>query len=75
MKSDLDRLMTGAGIDTIVVTGGVSGNPSMYYMTNGAAVTSGMVVRARGREPVLLHGPMEREEAERTQIPNHRASH
>ena len=63
MKRDLDRLMEERGLDAVVVGGATHGNPAMYYMTNGAALTGGHVIKKRGGEPVLLCSPIEREEA------------
>lgn len=63
MKRDLDRLMEERGLDAALVAGAVHGNPAMYYMTNGAGLTQGMVLKKRGAEPLLLCWPMEREEA------------
>ncbi len=66
MKSDLDRLMAERGIDAAVVSGKVVGNPAMYYMTNGAKLTQGIVVKPARRPAVLGHYPMERDEAARS---------
>jgi len=63
MKQDMDRLMEERGLDTILVAGKVHGNPAMYYMTNGAGLIGGRVLKKRGEEPVLLCSPIEREEA------------
>ena len=63
MKQDLDCLLEERGLDAALVAGAVHGNPAMYYMTNGAGLTSGFVLKKRGEEPVLLCWPMEREEA------------
>jgi len=63
MKQDLDHLMEERGLDAVLVAGAVHGNPAMYYMTNGAGLTRGWVLKKRGEEPVLLCWPMEREEA------------
>jgi Xaa-Pro aminopeptidase len=63
MKFDLDRLMAERGIDVAVVSGRIHGNPTMYYMTNGAKLTQGVVVKPAGRPPVLGYYPMERDEA------------
>jgi len=63
MKRDLDHLMEERGLDAALIAGTVHGNPAMYYMTNGAGLTSGYVVKKRGQEPLLLCWPMEREEA------------
>ena len=63
MKSDLDRLMAERNIDVAVVSGKVSGNPIMTYMTNGAKLGYGIVVKPAGRPTVLGYYPMERDEA------------
>jgi Xaa-Pro aminopeptidase len=63
VKQDLDQLMAQRGIDAAIITGGVHNNASMYYTINGAHVTRAIVVKRRGAEPVLIHQPMERDEA------------
>ena len=63
MKRDLDRLMEERGLDAALVGGKALGNPGMVYMTNGAAVSGGYVIKKRGQEPVLVCSPIEREEA------------
>jgi Xaa-Pro aminopeptidase len=63
MKQDLDRLMEERGLEAAFISGTVHGNPAMVYMTNGAGLTKGMVIKKRGIEPVLLCWPMEREVA------------
>ncbi len=63
MRSDLDRLMEERGLNAAFISGAVHGNPAMYYMTNGAGLTQGFVLKKRGEEPLLLCWPMEREVA------------
>ncbi len=63
MKSDLDQLMEKRDLDALVVSGPARDNPAMTYMTNGAHLTQGYVVKKRGEEPILLCSPMERDEA------------
>ncbi len=63
MKSDLDGLMAEHGLDAFLVLGGVYNNPIMYYLTNGAKLTSAEVVKRRGEPAVLICGDMERDEA------------
>ncbi|MFH1502722.1 MAG: Xaa-Pro peptidase family protein [Candidatus Eisenbacteria bacterium] len=63
MKRDIDGLMEERGIDVAVVTGPVKGSATMYYMVNGAAISHAVVIKKRGRDPVLLCSSMEREEA------------
>lgn len=64
MKRDIDRLMEERGIDAAIVVGTVKGNPTMYYVVNGAALSHAIVIKKRGEDAVLLCNPMEREEAE-----------
>jgi Xaa-Pro aminopeptidase len=66
VKQDLDRLMEERGLDAAFVGGAVYGNPAMYYMTGGAGILQGFVIKKCGEEPVLLCWPMEREEAAAT---------
>jgi len=66
MKSDLDRLMAQRGIDAFVIIGYAAHNHTLNYMTNGAAISEGIVVKKRQSAPVLIVGPMEREEAARS---------
>lgn len=63
MKADLDRLMAERNIDAAIVMGAMAGNPTLYYMVNGARLTSGMVVKKRHEPPVLIHSSIERDEA------------
>jgi Xaa-Pro aminopeptidase len=66
MKRDLDRLMEERGLDAAWIAGAVHGNAAMYYMTGGAGLTQGFVLKKRGEEPILLCWPMEREVAAAT---------
>jgi Xaa-Pro aminopeptidase len=66
MIHDIDAIMDEKGIDCFMITGTVSTNPSMYYITGGANLTGAICVKKRNEEPVLLHGIMEREEAAKT---------
>ncbi len=63
MKQDLDRLMEERELNALVVAGKMNGNPTMYYMANGAKIISGHVIKRRGEQPVLLCSPIDREEA------------
>src|SRR4051812_27968770 len=63
MKSDLDQLMAKRGLDAIIVTGDEHGNPMRNYLTNGAAVTGGYVLKKRGSAPIMVVNSMEIEEA------------
>lgn len=63
MKSDLDRLMAARQLDAIIVAGGEGENTPRHYLTNGASITGGYVIKKRGDAPVLIVNPMEIEEA------------
>jgi len=66
MKSDVDRLMQEKGYDALLITGPAQHNPAMVYMTGGGHMTHADLIKPRGREPVLFHNPMERDEAAAT---------
>lgn len=63
MKADLDRLMSARDLQAIIVTGDAEHNPPRDYLTNGAHITGGLVVKKRGSAPVLIVNAMETEEA------------
>jgi Xaa-Pro aminopeptidase len=63
VKADLDRLMAERRYDALLVTGGAHGNPPMYYLANGVSITGGILVKKRGKKPVLVANSMERDEA------------
>ncbi len=63
VKSDIDGLMAGRGLDAVVVVGGTEHNPIMYYVTGGANLTNGIYIHKRGETPHLVHNPMERDNA------------
>jgi Xaa-Pro aminopeptidase len=66
MKKDLDAIMEVKGLDAILVSGPVLGNPALYYFTGNALMTHGVLIKKRGEEPVLFYHSMEREEAAKT---------
>jgi Xaa-Pro aminopeptidase len=63
MKSDLDRLMQKRAIDAIVIFGQARENALLRYMTSSAKISDGIVVKLRGKNPLLICNSMEREEA------------
>ena len=63
MKSDLDRLMAARNLEAIVVVGDETYSAPRDYLTNGAQVTGGLVLKKRGSDPVMVVNPMETEEA------------
>jgi Xaa-Pro aminopeptidase len=66
MLSDLDHLMEVNNLDAILVTGPATHNPSMVFLTGGGHLTNADLVKVRGKDPVLFHTPMERDEAAST---------
>ena len=69
MKSDIDALMKERGFDALVVTGPIAENLPLQYISNGAHVTHGTVIKKRGVDALLLHGSMERDEAAKSGLP------
>ena len=63
MKSDLDALMQTKNLDALVVLGNAEHNPPMYYFTGGGHVSSAVLFKRAGVEPVLYCNAMERAEA------------
>lgn len=51
------------GIGTLVVSLHEGSDPSFRWLSRGAAVTRGHVIVCRGADPLLVHYPMERDEA------------
>lgn len=68
MKSDLDRLLEQAGLDGLVVFGSSLHNPAMRYMVGDVFMSAAILVKQAGKEPVLVHRAMERDEAAQTGI-------
>lgn len=63
MKSDLDRLMAQRDLQALVVVGDETYSAPRDYLTNGAHVTGGLVIKKQGADPVMVVNPMEVEEA------------
>jgi Xaa-Pro aminopeptidase len=63
MKSDLDHLMRARDLQAIIVTGDAHDNTPRSYLSNGAHITGGYVLKVTGRDPVLIVNGMETEEA------------
>lgn len=63
MKSDLDTLMERRGFDALMIFGHAAENYPLKYITSGAHIGEGYVIKKRSEEPVLIVGPMERDEA------------
>jgi Xaa-Pro aminopeptidase len=69
MVDALDRLMAKRGLDAIVVSGKLRGNPALAYLTRGAALTRAVVVKKHGEAPSLIVTPIEREIAQAAGLP------
>ncbi len=63
MRSDLDALMKKQKIDALLVSGPAQHNASMVYFTGLAHITTAYLIKKRGKTPLLIHPPMERDEA------------
>jgi Xaa-Pro aminopeptidase len=57
------------GFDAIVVMGEAHGNHAMHYITNGAKLTHGHVLKKQGEPPVIICNGMERDEAAKSGLP------
>jgi Xaa-Pro aminopeptidase len=63
MKTDIDALMGERNLDAIMVIGNAEYNPPMYYLTGGGHVSSAILIKKMGEEPILFCNAMERDEA------------
>ncbi len=66
MKRDLDRLMAERLLDAAVVMGSTFDSPTVYYLTGGANFEGATIMLRPGQRPVLVHSPLEVDEAPRT---------
>lgn len=66
MKSDIDRLMHEHDLDAFIVTGGEEFNTVRYYLTNGAHITHGTIIKIRDKDALLVCNGMEVEEAQKS---------
>ena len=69
MKSEIPGLMKERGLDAIAVLGGGVDNPVMTYMTGLARLMRSMFVMRANGDCLLVHNPMERDEAAPTGLP------
>jgi len=63
VKSDLDALMKQHNLDALMILGDAEHNPPMYYFVGGGHVSSALLLKKVGEEPVLFYNDMERDEA------------
>ena len=66
MKKDLERIIKANNVDALWISGAAQHNPSMTYFTGSVHVTGADLFIIPGRQPILFHGMMEREEAAKT---------
>jgi len=66
MKSDIDALMRARNLDAILIAGGEGYSEVRDYMSNGAHITGGYIVKKLDAEPVLFVSGMETEEAKKS---------
>ena len=62
MKSDLDRLMRERDMVAFIIGGGEEESPERNYMTNGAHIMGGVILKKVGETGVAVVSPMEIEE-------------
>ena len=62
MKSDLDRLMREREMVAFIIGGGEEESPERNYMTNGAHIMGGVILKKVGETAVAVVSPMEIEE-------------
>ena len=63
MRSEIDNLMAARQLDALMVITEERYDAVVDYLTNGARITGGVVLKRRGEAPVLAVGGMETEEA------------
>lgn len=69
MKSELDRLMNERGLDAIFIAGGEGYSEVRDYMSNGAHITGGFIIKKPDADPLLIVSGMETEEAKKSGYP------
>ena len=68
MKSDLDALMQARNLDALLIFGDAEYNPPMHYFVGGGHVSSALLIKKVGKEPVLFYNDMERDEAAKSGV-------
>ncbi len=72
MKNEIDALMTARGLGALIIWIDEIYSPPLDYLTNGAHITQGMLVKKQGAAPVLYVSPMETEEAAKSGLAVHK---
>jgi Xaa-Pro aminopeptidase len=63
MKRDIDRLLAERNLDAAVVRGSTLDSPTVRYLTDGHKLEGVIILLRPGRPGVLIHNPMERDDA------------
>jgi Xaa-Pro aminopeptidase len=63
MKRDIDRLMAERNLDAAVVRGSTLDSPTVRYLADGHKLEGVIILLRPGRPGVLIHNPMERDDA------------
>lgn len=66
MKADIDSLMRARELDALMIAGGEGYSEVRSYMSNGADITSGIIIKKRDADPILFVSGMETEEAKKS---------
>ena len=69
MKSDIDKLMRERELDGFIVCGGEEFNSARYYLSNGARITHGTIVKATAGDSLLACAGIEYAEAQKSGLP------
>ncbi len=69
MLSDLDAILRTHEIEALVVPMHEAMHPSFRWLSRGAKLTKGFVVKKCGEDPLLVYFPMERDEAAACGLP------
>jgi Xaa-Pro aminopeptidase len=71
MKADLDRLIRARSLDAILIWIDEIYSPPLDYLTGGAHITRGVLVKRPGADAILYVSSMETEEAARSGLETH----
>jgi Xaa-Pro aminopeptidase len=66
MKADLDSLMAERGLDAIIIGGGEQYSDARDYLSSGAHISGGLIVKRRDHAPLMIVSGMELEEARKS---------
>lgn len=69
MRSDIDSLMASRQLDALLVLGGEEFSSIRYYLSRGADITQGYILKIKAADPLLIVNSMEIEEAAKSGFP------